>query len=128
MLLCPCGQRSVTHELFHLWLLLWQLCLPSPPPFTTLLSIWSSSPTFASSSVGMLPSAEEQSVGVCVSTAPHRRELAGNLTSKKTATPQDCQMGYRRIMVPADTAHALKQPLAPEETLQTTAPSRLPGY
>lgn len=128
MLLCPCGQHLVTQQLFHPWLLLWQLCLPSPPPFTTLLSIWSSSPTSASSSVGMWHSAEGHCVDVCVSRDPHRREIAGNLMTKKTATLQDCRMGYQRITVPADTVLFLKHSLAPEKTLQTTALSRLPGY
>lgn len=125
MPLCPCGQHLVTQQLYHPWLLLWQLSLPSPPPFTTLLCIWSSSPTSASSCVGMWPSAEGHSVDVCVSTAPHRRELAGNPITKKSATQQGCQMDYRRTMGPADTVLALKQSLVPEKT---TAPSRLPGY
>lgn len=120
--------RLVTQKLYHLWLLLWQLSLPSPPPFTTLLSIWSSSPTSASPCVGMWPSAEGHSVDVCVSTTLHRRELAGNPIMKKSATPQDCQMDYQRTTGPADTVLTVKESLVPEKTLQTTAPSRLPEY
>ncbi len=125
MPLCPCGQHLVTQQLYHPWLLLWQLSLPSPPPFTTLLCICSSSPTSASPCVGMWHSAEGHSVDVCVSTALHRRELAGHPITKKSATQQGCQMGYRRTTGPADTVHALKQSLVTEKT---AAPSRLPGY
>lgn len=128
MPLCPCGQHLVTQQLYHPWLLLWQLSLPSPPPFTTLLSIWSSSPTSASPCVGMWPSAERHSVDVCVSTALHRRGTAHNPITEKSATPQGCQMDYQRTMGPADTVLVQKQPLVPEKTLQNTAPSRLPGY
>lgn len=125
MPLCPCGQHLVTRPLYHPWLLLWQLSLQSPPPFTTLLSIWSSSPTSASPCVGMWPCAEAHSVDVCVCTALHRRELASNPNTKKSATPRGCRMGYRRTTGTADTVLALKKSLVP--TLET-APSRLPGY
>lgn len=128
MLLCPCGQHSVTQQLYHPWLLLWQLFLPSPPLFTTPLSIWSSSPTSATPCVGMWPGAEGHSVDVCVSTAQHRKELAGNLITKTSATLQGCLTGYQKTIGHADTVPALKQSLVPQETLRTAAPSKLPGY
>lgn len=108
MLLCPCGQPLVTQQLYHPWLLLWQLSLPSPPPFTTPLSIWCSSPTSANPCVGMWPSAGVHCADVCVSTVMDRRELAGSLMAKKSATLQGCPMGCQRATRPADTALVLK--------------------
>lgn len=127
MLLCPCGQHLVTQQLYHQWLLLWLLFLPSPPLFTTLLSIWSSSPTSAARCVGMWPSAEGHSVDVCVSTTPHRKELADNLITKTSATPQGCLMGYQTTIGHADTVPSLKQSFVPQKTSQTAAHSKLPG-
>lgn len=65
---------------------------------------------------------------VCVSTVLHRRERAGSLITKKSATLQGCPMDYQRTTGPADTVLALKDSLVPEKTLQITARSRLPGY
>lgn len=121
MLLCPCGQGLVTQQLYHPWLLLWQRFLPSPPPYTTLLSTCSSSPTSASLCVAIWPCAERHSVA-------RRRELAGSLITKKYATLQGFPMGCQRATGPADTALALKLSLVQERTRPTAAPSRLPGY
>lgn len=127
MLLCPCGQLLETRRLYHPWLLLWLLSLPNPPPFTILLSIWFLSQTSASSCVAMWHSAEGHSVDVCVRTAQHKRAPAGNLITETSATPQGCPTGFKRTTGRADTVPALKQTWVPLKTLQTTAPSRLPG-
>lgn len=128
MLLCLCGQRLVTQQLYHLQLLLWQLSLPSPPPFTTLSSTWLSSPIFASPCVEMWRIAEGDSVDVCARVALQRREFAGSPITKKNATLQGYPMGYQRTTGPADTVLAQKQTTVIEKIVQTTVLSKPPGF
>ncbi|KAI4824636.1 hypothetical protein KUCAC02_013134 [Chaenocephalus aceratus] len=88
-----------------------QLSSPSPQLFTTLLFIWSSSPTSAGPFVEMWRCAEAHSVDV--STAPHQRERAVNSITKKNATPHSSLMDYRRTTgPPANTVLALKHSLS----------------
>ncbi|KAG7243761.1 hypothetical protein INR49_009082, partial [Caranx melampygus] len=65
-------------------------------------------PNFRKSCVGMWPSAGVHCVDVCVSTVMHRRELAGSLMAKKSATLQGCPMGCQTAIGPADTVLVLK--------------------
>lgn len=126
MLLFPCGQHSETQQKCHPWLLLWQLSLPSPPPFTTQLFTWYSNPISASHYVGMWPNAEAHSVDVCARTALHRREHADSLITMKSAIQPGCPTDYLRTTGPADTVPALKQTQVPGRTVETTVPNKQP--
>lgn len=120
---CPCGQRLVTQQRFPPWLLPLQLSLPSPPPFTTPSSTWSSSPTSVSSCAGTWPAAEGPWVDVCANEAQPRRRPAS-----RSATPPGFQTGSRRVTGSVDTVLTLRQCLGPGTSVATTARSRLWGY
>lgn len=122
-LLCLCGQHLVTRQLFPPWLLPLQLSLPSPQPFTTPSSTWSSSPTSGSSCAGMWRAAEALWVDVCASRAQPRRHPAN-----RNATLSDFQTGSRRLTGSVDTVLAPGQSLGTKTTSLTTARSKPRGY
>lgn len=123
MLSCPCGQHLVTQPLFPPWLLPLQPSLPSPPPFTTPSSTWSSSPTSVSSCAGTWPAAEGPWVDVCANEAQPRRRPAN-----RSATLPGFQTGSRRVTGSVDTVLTLRQSLETGTSVPTPARSRLWGY
>ena len=119
--LYPCGRRSENQRMCPRCHLPWQLCSPSPPPFTIPSSICSSSPTSASPCVGTWHSLEAHCAPVCADRIPFRRN---NCSAKYSITPQGCPTGCRTTTAPADTIPrpALRKPA------QTTLPRRPRGY
>lgn len=120
---CLCGQHLVTRQRFLPWLSPLQLSLPSPPPFTTPSSTWSSSPTSVSSCAGMWRAAEGLWVDVCASRAQPRRHPAN-----RNATLSDFQTGSQRVTRSVDTLLAPRQSLGTKPTSLTTARSKPQGY
>lgn len=123
MLSCPCGQHLGTQQLFPPWLLPLQLSSPSPPPFTTPSSTWSSSQTSVSSCAGTWPAAEGPWVGVCASKAQLRRRPAN-----RSASLPGFQTAYRRVTRSVDTVLTLRRSLGTRTTLLTTARGKPWGY
>lgn len=128
MLWSLCGQHLETQKLCLPWLLLWQLFSPSRPPFTTLLYISSSSPTFASHCAGIWPSAKPCSADAFVILTQRTREHAGMLTLKMTATPHDFLMGCQKTTAHVGTVPVLHPPQDTGDTVKDTVHSRQPGF
>lgn len=118
-----CGQHLVTQQLFPPWLSPLQLSLPSPPPFTTPSSTWSSSPTSVSSCAGMWRAAEGLWGDVCASRAQPRRHPAN-----RNAMLSDFQTGSRRLAGTVDTVLAPRQSLGTKTASLTTVRRKPRGY